>query len=202
MEEYYLYIVAKGKEILGQAESRQDALGYIQETYGEESVKASNYEPRCQGQLEEWRHEDGDKIRVIMVCKETPSLVNMLEAADVEREVRIPKPMKPVKNTATTPTRTRLVTGKKTPPIPASELPEGTIKRGNDGETWINKTKNGTYRWNRYIEEKTDGLERKGKAPNAKAREIKVGTVMTGEDGREWIVKKVRDKNFRWVRYN
>ena len=111
MQECYLYIVAKGKEILGQAESRQDALGYIQETYGEKSVKASNYEPRCQGQLEEWRHEDGDKIRVIMVCKETPSLVNMLESADVEREVRIPKPMKPVKNTATTPTRTRLVTG-------------------------------------------------------------------------------------------
>ena len=52
MQECYLYIVAKGKEILGQAESRQDALGYIQETYGEESVKASNYEPRCQGQLE------------------------------------------------------------------------------------------------------------------------------------------------------
>ena len=109
MQDCYLYIVAKGKEILGQAESREDALGYIHETYGEESLKASNYEPRCQGQLEEWKYGDSEKIRVIMVCKETPSITDMLETADVEREVRIPKPMKPVKNTATTPTRTRLV---------------------------------------------------------------------------------------------
>ena len=202
MQDCYLFIVAKGKEILGQAESREDALGYIQETYGEDAIKAQNYEPRCQGQLEEWTQGEGDKIRVIMVCKENPSMIKMLEQADVEREVRIPKPMKPVKNVATTPTRTRLVTGKKTPPIPASELPEGTIKRGNDGENWINKKKNGTHRWIRYIEETHDGLERKRKAPNAKAREFKVGTVMTGEDGREWIVKKVKDKNFRWVRYN
>ena len=83
MKECYLYIVAKGKEILGQAESREDALGYIQETYGEDSIKAENYEPRCQGQLEEWRQNGDEKIRVIMVCKETPSMLDMLEYADV-----------------------------------------------------------------------------------------------------------------------
>ena len=149
MQDCYLFIVAKGKEILGQAESREDALGYIQETYGEDAVKAQNYEPRCQGQLEEWSQGEGEKIRVIMVCKEKPSMIKMLEEAD-----------------------------------------------------WVNKKKNGTHRWIRYIEETHDGLERKRKAPNAKAREFKVGTVMTGEDGREWIVKKVKDKNFRWVRYN
>lgn len=202
MEDCYIYIVAKGKEILGQAESREDAIGYIEETYGEASVKADRYEPRCQGQLEEWRQGEGDKIRVIMVCQKTPSMIDLLNKADVSREVRIPKPMKPVKNVATTPTRTRLVTGKKTPPIPASELPEGTVKRGNDGENWINKEKNGTFRWVRYIEETHDGLERKRKAPNAKAKEFKEGTVMKGGDGRDWIVKKAKNNSYRWVRYN
>ena len=129
-------------------------------------------------------------------------MIGMLEEADVEREVRIPKPMKPVKNVATTPTRTRLVTGKKTPPIPASQIPEGTVKIGNDGNAWINKKKGGSYKWVRHYDETHDGLERKRKAPKEKAREFKEGTIMRGEDGREWMVKKMRGGKFKWVRNN
>ena len=198
----YLYVVAHGKEILGQTEERSDAIQYIKETYGDQTVRGDNYEPRCQGQLEEWIQDNGVRIRVIMINPEKFDLMRVLKEADVEREVRIPKPSKPVKNVACTPTRTRLVTGKKTPPVPASGLPEGTIKKGNDGENWVNKKKNGTFRWVRYYEETHDGLERKRKAPKQKAKEFKVGTVMTGEDGREWAVKKTKDNKFRWVRYN
>ena len=69
-----------------------------------------------------------------------PDLPDKLPVSIADRS-RIPKPVKVQKNTACTPTRTRLVTGKKTPPIPASQLAEGTIKIGNDGNAWINKKK-------------------------------------------------------------
>ena len=113
---------------------------------------------------------------------------------------RIPKPSRPVVNKALTPTRTRLITGNKTPPIPASELPEGTVKRGNDGTNWINKKKGSGYKWVRYYEETHDGLERKRKAPKRRAKEFKEGTVLKGEDGNDWMVKKIAGNRFRWVR--
>ena len=196
-----VFIVACGSEILGQTDKKEDAIEYLQETYGDDCVNCDKYEPRCQGLLEEWRG-DQHKLRIITINPGEFDMVKLLEHVDHKEEPRIPKPIKPVRNTACTPTRTRLVTGKKTPPIPASGLPEGTIKLGNDGKQWINKKKGNTFKWIRYYEETHEGLERKRKAPKERAKQFKEGTVKTGEDGRDWIVKKVKENKFRWVRYN
>ena len=198
-----VFVVAQGSTILGQSESREDGIGYLRETYGEEKFNPENYFPKCQGMLDEFCYDDNEKkFRLIEVREGGVDLKSLLEEASKRKITRIPKPVKPMKNTACTPTRTRLVTGKKTPPIPASRLPEGTVKVGNDGSTWINKRKGDTYRWVKYYEETHDGLERKRKAPKAKAKEFKVGTIMKGEDGREWMVKKMKGDKFKWVRNN
>ena len=196
-----VFIVACGSEILGQTDNKEDAMEYLKETYGDNCLKCEGYQPKCQGLLEEWKG-DKQKLRIITIYPGNMDIVKLLEEADVKREVRIPKPAKPVKNIATTPTRTRLVTGKKTPPIPASEIPEGTIKLGNDGKQWINKKKGNGFKWVRYYEETHDGLERKRKAPMQRAKQFKEGTIKKGEDGRDWLVKKVTGNKFRWVRYN
>lgn len=198
-----IFVVAEGSNILGQAKTREDGIGYLKETYGDEKFTAENYFPKCQGLLDEFNYDDNSKkFRLIEVREKGVNLENLLEESSKRRVTRIPKPVKVQKNTACTPTRTRLVTGKKTPPIPASQLVEGTIKIGNDGNAWINKKKGDGFKWVRHYDETHDGLERKRKAPKAKAREFKVGTTMIGEDGKEWIVKKMKGNKFKWVRNN
>lgn len=198
-----VFVVAVGSDILGQSLSREDGIGYLKENYGEEKFTWENYHPKCQGLLEEFHTGEGEKkIRLIEVMEGGVNLEKLLRQASERKAVRIPKPVKPEKNMPCTPTRTRLVTGKKTPPIPASQLPEGTVKLGNDGSTWINKKKGNDFKWVRYYEETHDGLQRKRKAPRAKAKEFREGTVMKGEDQREWIVKKTNGGKFKWVRNN
>jgi hypothetical protein len=198
-----VFVVAHGSTILGQSETRDDGIGYLKETYGEEKFVPDNYFPKCQGLLEEFNYDDNEKkFRLIEVRDNGIDLKSLLHQASKKKITRIPKPSKPVRNEACTPMRTRLVTGKKTPPIPASRLPEGTVKLGNDGTTWINKKKGGSFKWVKYYEETHEGLERKRKAPKDKAKEFKVGTVMKGEDGKEWMVKKMKGDKFKWVRNN
>jgi len=194
----HVFIVAYGKDILGQAETRDDAMEYLVENYGENTISPDNYYPKCQGMMEEWKC--GEKSARIIMMRHDPINVSEIIKGIEDEPKRIPKPMRPVVNKALTPTRTRLITGNKTPPIPASELPEGTVKRGNDGTNWINKRKGAGYKWVRYYEETHDGLERKRKAPKSRAREFKEGTVMKGEDGNDWMVKKIAGNRFRWVR--
>jgi len=121
-----------------------------------------------------------------------------------ETEKRFNVAVKKEKLIACTPTRTRLVTGKKTPPLKAASVKEGTVKKGQGGTLWISTIKNGKYKWVQYFEETHEGKERKTtkrKAPSGKAKEFKEGTVMEGEDGNEWIVKKSKTGTFRWVKY-
>ena len=198
-----VFVVADGSSILGQSETRDDGIGYLMETYGEDKFVPENYFPKCQGMLDEFCYDENKKkFRLIEVRDGGIDLMKLLEEASKHKSIRIPKPTKQVRNTACTPTRTRLVTGKKTPPIPASQIPEGTVKMGNDGNAWINKKKGDVYKWVRHYDETHDGLERKRKAPKEKAREFKEGTVMNGEDGREWVVKKMKGGKFKWVRNN
>ena len=198
-----IFVVAEGSNILGQAKTREDGIGYLRETYGEDKFNPENYFPKCQGLLEEFDHGEGQKkFRLIEVREGDIDLMSLLQESSKRKVVRIPKPVKVQRNTACTPTRTRLVTGKKTPPIPASQIAEGTIKIGNDGNAWINKKKGDGFKWVRHYDETHDGLERKRKAPKTKAREFRVGTTMMGEDGKEWIVKKMKGNKFKWVRNN
>ena len=198
-----VFVVAEGSNILGQAKTREDGIGYLRETYGEEKFSANNYHPKCQGLLEEFDLGEGQKkFRLIEVRDKGVDLIELLRESSKQKIIRIPKPVKVQRNAACTPTRTRLVTGKKTPPIPASQLAEGTIKIGNDGNAWINKKKGDGFKWVRHYDETHDGLERKRKAPKAKAREFRAGTTMMGEDGKEWIVKKMKGNKFKWVRNN
>ena len=85
----YLFIVAVGSDILGQSRiKRRRNWLYLKENYGEDEIHMLKItDPKCQGLLEEWSHtgEGRKKIRVIMVCKEKPSMIKMLEEADVEK---------------------------------------------------------------------------------------------------------------------
>lgn len=197
-----VFVIANGSEILGQIEDRKDGIEYLRENYSNDCFNCDNYYPKCQGLLEEFVQKENKKFRIIEIRSNNMDILPMIKKASVKEMKRVPKPSKPEKNTACTPTRTRLITGKKTPPIPASQVKEGTVKRGNDGNTWISKKKGDGFKWIKYYEETHDGLERKRKAPKGKAKEFKVGTVKTGEDGKKWIVKKVKDNKYKWVRNN
>lgn len=196
------FVIVFGDEILGKTDDYNQAYDYLIESFGEKAINLDNYNVYCQGLLEEWIYYDNPKVRIIDHSKKNIDPLQLIE--NIKEEVtRIPKPVKVEKNLPTTPTRTRLVTNTKSPPVNASKLKEGTIKKGNDGSMWINKKfKNGSFKWVRYYEETHEGLERKRKAPSHKAKEYKVGTIMTGVDGNQWIVKRVREGVFKWVKHN
>jgi len=201
-----VFIVACGNEKIGEYETKEECIIFLKKSFGDRMIKPDNYHSSCQGMLEEWRNSDipgFPVVRILELEAKKSSITDLLKVADKNKveEVRVPKPVKKVRITACTPTRTRLVTNKKTPPIPASEVEEGTIKEGNDSALYISKKlKDGSSRWTRYYEETHDGLERKRKAPKGKAKEYKEGTVMKGEDGKKWRVKQVKKGVFKWVR--
>ena len=199
-----VFVIAFGQEILGRTNSYEEAYSYITESFGEKAINVNNFNTFGQGAMDEWVYYDNPKIRVIDLGKDKIDPVKLLEGIDEEDDtVRVPKPVKPVKNIPTTPLRTRLITNKKTPPVDASKLKEGSIRKGADGTTWTNKKlKNGSFKWVKYYEETHEGLDRKRKAPALRAKEYEEGTVMKGADGNEWIVKKVKGNVFKWVKHN
>ena len=63
-----IFVVAEGSNILGQAKTREDGIGYLRETYGDDKFNPENYFPKCQGLLEEFDHGEGQKkFRLIEV---------------------------------------------------------------------------------------------------------------------------------------
>ena len=199
-----VFVIAFGQEILGRTDNFEEAYSYIKESFGEKAINIENFNTFGQGAMDEWIYYDNPKIRIINLRKKIIDPLELLEEVeDSDEVVRIPKPIKPVKNIPTTPMRTRLITNKKSPPIDASKLKEGSVRKGEDGTSWTNKKlKNGKFKWVKYYEETHDGLERKRKAPVLRAKEYKEGTVMKGSDGNDWIVKKVRENVFKWVKHN
>jgi hypothetical protein len=199
------FIISFGDEVLGKTNNWKDAYNYVLEGFGEKAININNFETFCQGKLNTWTYFSNPVIRIIDISK-----VNVLELiketiSEEEKENktprRIPKPVKPDKNTVTTPTRTRLITGKKTPLVDASKLPEGTKRKGLDGFKYIVKNKNGKNKWVKHsVATHSIPTNSNRKSPASKAKEYKDGTVMKGEDGNMWEVKKINSNTYKWIK--
>ena len=198
-----VFVIAFGNEILGKTETWDEAYIYLIKSFGEKAIAIENYNSFGQGKLDEWSYFDNPKIRIINLPKKELDPCQVLEDVEEENSIRVPNPVNPIKCKVTTPTRTRLIIGGKTPMADATKLKEGTVRKGNDGTLWTNKkSKTGKGKWVKYYEETHEGLERKRKSPKLRAKEYDEGTVMEGNDGNKWIVKKVKDNVFKWVKYN
>ena len=83
-----VFVVAEGSTILGQSESREDGIGYLKETYGEEKFHPENYFPKCQGMLDEFCYDEGEKrFRLIEVKLESKMSLIMVGSAAVASAV-------------------------------------------------------------------------------------------------------------------
>ena len=85
-----VFVVAHGSTILGQSETRDDGIGYLKETYGEEKFVPDNYFPKCQGLLEEFNYDDNEKkFRLIEVRDNGIDLKSLLRQASKKKITRI-----------------------------------------------------------------------------------------------------------------
>lgn len=201
--------VSFGDEVLGKTNNYEEAYKYILEGFGEKAINMNNYETFCQGKLNTWKYYSNPVIRIIDISKvNVLDLINQTlnEKENINKQTKkknLPKPVKPDKNSVTTPTRTRLKGDKKTPLMEASKFKEGTVRKGSDGNKYIVKNKNGNFKWVKYIKEThTIPTNSNRKSPLQKAKEYKEGTKMKGQDGNTWVVKKVNDHSYKWIKTN
>ena len=94
MSKGVVFVVADGSSILGQSETRDDGIGYLMETYGEDKFVPENYFPKCQGMLDEFSYDENQKkFRLIEVREGSIDLMSLLEEASKNKPTWVNTPM-------------------------------------------------------------------------------------------------------------
>jgi hypothetical protein len=194
----YIYEVRINGKLTHSSDDREDCHDHINKKHGD-IIQYFKYDTLGNGKLETW--DNGiNKISLIEKRKTKIDPRELLESYDKnENEEYVPKEINVQKLMPCTPKRTRIKQKNNKPLVKAQK---GKIIESDDGTKWISKkTKNNTYKWEKYYEKTYSNKPTGRKAPSEPAKKFNEGVKRKGLDGNKWIVKIDKNGIKKWLKF-
>lgn len=197
----YIYEVRINGKLVHSAENREECHDHINKKHGD-IIQYFKYDTLGNGKLETW--DNGiNKISLIEKAKKKINPSELLDSyiessKDVDKKEHVIKEVNVEKLMPCTPKRTRIKQKNNKPLVKAEK---GKIIETEDGTKWVSKkTRDDTYKWEKYYEKTYSNKTKGRKAPQEPAKKFKEGTKKKGLDGNKWIVKVNKNGNKKWLK--